>query len=93
MEMHKCGNKQLVFLFGFRIAFGGGKSTGFGLIYDDMDAAKQFEPKHRLIRNGLQDKKDTSRKAMKEEKNRKKKIFGTGRSVALHKAKKAAKNE
>ena len=63
------------------------------MIYDDMDAAKQFEPKHRLIRNGLQDKKDTSRKAMKEEKNRKKKIFGTGRSVALHKAKKAAKNE
>jgi hypothetical protein len=30
--------------------FGGGKSTGFGLIYDNVAAAKQFEPKYRLIR-------------------------------------------
>lgn len=30
--------------------FGGGKSTGFGLIYDNIPAAKQFEPKYRLIR-------------------------------------------
>ncbi len=33
--------------------FGGGKSTGFGLIYDDLKAAKQFEPKYRLIRVGV----------------------------------------
>lgn len=32
------------------LQFGGGKSTGFGLIYDDVKAAKQFEPKYRLIR-------------------------------------------
>jgi small subunit ribosomal protein S24e len=32
------------------LQFGGGKSTGFGLIYDDLKAAKQFEPKYRLIR-------------------------------------------
>jgi small subunit ribosomal protein S24e len=32
--------------------FGGGKSTGFGLIYDDLKAAKQFEPKYRLVRVG-----------------------------------------
>ena len=30
--------------------FGGGKSTGFGLIYDTIDSAKKFEPKYRLIR-------------------------------------------
>lgn len=30
--------------------FGGGKSTGFGLIYDTLDSAKKFEPKYRLIR-------------------------------------------
>lgn len=30
--------------------FGGGKSTGFGLVYDNLDAAKKFEPKYRLIR-------------------------------------------
>jgi len=32
--------------------YGGGKSTGFGLIYDNIPAAKQFEPKFRLIRVG-----------------------------------------
>lgn len=30
--------------------FGGGKSTGFGLIYDSLDAAKKFEPRYRLVR-------------------------------------------
>lgn len=35
---------------GCALQFGGGKSTGFGLIYDTVDAAKTFEPKYRLIR-------------------------------------------
>jgi small subunit ribosomal protein S24e len=39
-----------VFVFGFKTAFGGGKSTGFGLVYDSLDAAKKFEPKYRLMR-------------------------------------------
>ena len=39
-----------IFLFGFRTAFGGGKSTGFGLIYDTLEAAKKLEPKYRQIR-------------------------------------------
>jgi small subunit ribosomal protein S24e len=39
-----------VVLFGFKTAFGGGKSTGFCLIYDDQSALKEFEPKYRLIR-------------------------------------------
>lgn len=29
---------------------GGGKSTGFGLVYDNLEALKKFEPRHRLIR-------------------------------------------
>ena len=56
--------------------FGGGKSSGFGLIYDNVDAAKKFEPKHRLIKNGLQTKVATSRKQIKERKNRTKKVRG-----------------
>lgn len=32
------------------VQFGGGKSTGFGLIYDSIDAAKKFEPRYRLVR-------------------------------------------
>ena len=41
---------DVVFVFGFRTNFGGGKSTGFALVYDTLDYAKKFEPKHRLAR-------------------------------------------
>lgn len=41
---------DVVFSFGFRTAFGGGKSTGFALIYDTLDYAKKIEPKYRLVR-------------------------------------------
>lgn len=41
---------DVVFVFGFKTCFGGGKSTGFGLIYDSLDQAKKFEPKYRLAR-------------------------------------------
>ena len=41
---------DVVFAFGYRTNFGGGKTTGFGLIYDSLDYAKKFEPKHRLAR-------------------------------------------
>merc|ERR1712149_162518 len=40
---------DLIFVFGFRTQFGGGKTTGFALIYDSLDFAKKFEPKHRLV--------------------------------------------
>lgn len=42
--------KARVVPFGFRTAFGGGRSTGFALIYDDEASQRKFEPKHRLIR-------------------------------------------
>lgn len=42
--------KERVVPFGFRTQFGGGKSTGFVLIYDDEASQKKFEPKFRLIR-------------------------------------------
>jgi hypothetical protein len=48
VQLHKHAKPETVFLFGFRTAFGGGKSTGFGLIYDSVEDAKKFEPKHRL---------------------------------------------
>lgn len=41
---------DVIFCFGFRTQFGGGKSSGFALIYDTLDYAKKFEPKYRLIR-------------------------------------------
>ena len=90
--MYKADAK-LVVLFGFRTKFGGGSSTGFCLIYDSEDAMRKFEPKHRVVRQGLAEKKETSRKAIKEAKNKGLKIRGTGASIAKHKAKRAAANE
>ena len=39
-----------VVTFGFRTHFGGGRSTGFALIYDDEESQKKFEPRYRLVR-------------------------------------------
>jgi len=36
--------------------FGGGKSTGFALIYDSPEAMKKFEPHYRLVRYGMASK-------------------------------------
>uniref|UniRef100_A0A7S1UR43 40S ribosomal protein S24 n=1 Tax=Grammatophora oceanica TaxID=210454 RepID=A0A7S1UR43_9STRA len=90
--MYKADSK-LVILFGFRTKFGGGKSTGFCLIYDNEEATRKFEPIHRQVRAGMITKKETSRKAMKEAKNKGKKIRGTGASIAKHKAKRAASDD
>uniref|UniRef100_A0A8C1IHH2 40S ribosomal protein S24 n=1 Tax=Cyprinus carpio TaxID=7962 RepID=A0A8C1IHH2_CYPCA len=68
---------DVVFVFGFKTQFGGGKTTGFGMIYDSLDYAKKNEPKYRLQRHGLYEKKKTSRKQRKERKNRMKKVRGT----------------
>lgn len=49
-KIYEVKESNCIFVFKFRTHFGGGKSTGFGLIYDNLDAAKKFEPKYRLIR-------------------------------------------
>ena len=43
-------DKNRVVTFGLQTQFGGGRSTGFALIYDDEAAQKKFEPKYRLVR-------------------------------------------
>ena len=48
-KMYRCAPDQIQ-AFGFRTKFGGGKSTGFALIYDSVDFLKKFEPKYRLAR-------------------------------------------
>merc|ERR1711975_199466 len=79
-KMYDVRDGNLIFLFGFKTQFGGGKSTGFGLIYDSLDAAKKFEPLHRLRRNGLEKEATGSRKQRKEKKNRCKKLRGKNRN-------------
>lgn len=48
--MYEVKDPNSIFVFKFRTHFGGGKSTGFGLIYDSVENAKKYEPKYRLIR-------------------------------------------
>ncbi|XP_024390000.1 small ribosomal subunit protein eS24z [Physcomitrium patens] len=87
-KLYEVRDPQTIFVFGFRTQFGGGKSTGFGLIYDSVDSAKKYEPKYRLIRNGLATKVEKSRKQIKERKNRSKKIRGVKKTKAAGDAKK-----
>ncbi|ODV95358.1 hypothetical protein PACTADRAFT_68567 [Pachysolen tannophilus NRRL Y-2460] len=76
-EIYKA-EKDAISVFGFRTQYGGGKSTGFGLIYNSAADAKKFEPAYRLVRYGLAEKVEkASRQQRKQKKNRDKKIFGT----------------
>ncbi|EHB05094.1 40S ribosomal protein S24 [Heterocephalus glaber] len=63
-----------------RTHFGGGKTTGFGMIYDSLDYAKKNELKHSLARHSLYEKKKTARKQQKRHKNKKKKVRGTSQA-------------
>jgi len=82
-------DKARVVTFGLRTHFGGGRSTGFALIYDDEASQKKFEPRHRLVRSGLLTKVDKpSRKLRKERKNRAKKLRGTKKVKAAEPPKK-----
>nr|KJB38080.1 hypothetical protein B456_006G238800 [Gossypium raimondii] len=87
-RMYEVKDQNSIFVFKFRTHFGGGKSTGFGLIYDSVENAKKYEPKYRLIRNGLDTKVEKSRKQMKERKNRAKKVRGVKKTKAGEAAKK-----
>ncbi|KAI5362173.1 Putative ribosomal protein S24e [Septoria linicola] len=74
-------NKEQVSVFGFRTQFGGGKSTGFALLYDSAEAMKKFEPHYRLVRYGQATKiEKASRQQRKQRKNRSKTLRGTAKT-------------
>lgn len=50
-QMYKVDAANVI-CFGFTTVFGGGRSSGFALIYDSLEAVKKFEPKCRLARVG-----------------------------------------
>lgn len=85
-KMYKVSDPATIFLFGFSTHFGGGKSTGFGVIYDNINAAKKFEPIYRLRRAGMAEAPVGSRKQRKERKNRALKLRGIAKAKALGKA-------
>ena len=43
-KMYDAREADAVFVFGFRTQFGGGKSTGFGLIYDSSTSPRSSSP-------------------------------------------------
>lgn len=56
--------KNLV-IFGFKTAFGGNRSTGFVLAYDNQQYLVKYEPIYRLRRAGVVPKRNPKRKAEK----------------------------
>ncbi|KAK7514607.1 40S ribosomal protein S24 [Phyllosticta citricarpa] len=79
-QLYKA-QKDQVSVFGFRTQYGGGKSTGFALVYDSEEAMKKFEPHYRLVRVGLASKiEKASRQQRKQRKNRSKKFRGTAKT-------------
>ncbi|EFE37145.1 uncharacterized protein ARB_04674 [Trichophyton benhamiae CBS 112371] len=87
-ELYKA-NKDQISVFGLRTHYGGGKTTGFALIYDSTEALKKFEPRYRLVRYGTVDKIERpSRKQRKSSKIRAKKLRGTAKVKGVKKAKK-----
>jgi small subunit ribosomal protein S24e len=81
-SMYKVTDPSCILLYGFKVAFGGGRSTGFAMIYDSLVAAKKYEPKYRLTRFGMGKAKGVPRKQRKERKNRAKKIRGVKKAKA-----------
>ncbi|KAK3676209.1 hypothetical protein LTR78_003959 [Recurvomyces mirabilis] len=78
-ELYKAPKDQ-VSCFGFRTQYGGGKSTGFALVYDSAEAIKKFEPHYRLVRYGQASKiEKASRQQRKQRKNRMKELRGTAK--------------
>ncbi|KIV95746.1 40S ribosomal protein S24 [Exophiala mesophila] len=87
-EVYKS-NKDQINVFGLRTHYGGGKSTGFALIYDSVEALKKFEPHYRLVRVGQASKiEKASRQQRKQRKNRSKEFRGTAKTKGASKDKK-----
>mmetsp|Transcript_236 Transcript_236/g.527 ORF Transcript_236/g.527 Transcript_236/m.527 type:complete len:133 (+) Transcript_236:88-486(+) len=88
-KMYKVKDTACIQLFSFKTAFGGGRSTGFGLIYESLDKMKKFEPKYRLKRAGVGgEKTGAGRRGKKDTKNRMKKARGKDKSKARTSGKK-----
>lgn len=73
-KQFKVKDDKCIFVFGFKTAFGGQRSTGFALVYKTLEDALDAEPKYRLVRSGLAPARTGSRKQRKEAKNKRNKV-------------------
>ncbi|KAH0485707.1 MAG: hypothetical protein KVP17_000918 [Porospora cf. gigantea B] len=82
-KKYKVAEPNCVVIFGLRTKFGGGRTTGFGLIYDNLLCMKQFEKHYRLARMkvpNLTAPKRANRRAKKDVKTRRKKLRGAAKN-------------
>ena len=86
-QMYKVPDENCVFVQGLKTKFGGGTSTCFGTIYDDVASAKRTEAQFKLRRVGLGKKRGPARKSLKERKNRAKSSRGKAKSKKMAAAK------
>merc|ERR1712099_3482 len=79
----KCqGQEDRIAVFGMKLKFGGGRSTAFASIFDDMDARKKYDTKDNLRRSCLYEAKagKMARKMAKEIKGKRKRVKGTAKA-------------
>merc|ERR1712086_348603 len=75
--------EEQISLFGLHSKFGGGRSSGFACIYDDLDARKKCDTKCMLLRDKHITKEGKKgRKQLKEIKGREKRLRGTAKASA-----------
>eukprot|EP01083_Nonionella_stella_P284055 966870_1 len=81
-KIYKEKDPHSIVMFGFKSKYGGGKTTGFCLIYDNFKARRIFDYRYRLVRDKFDKKPEGSRKAKNENKNRRKKLVGREKAGA-----------
>jgi small subunit ribosomal protein S24e len=86
-------NKDLVVVFGLQTVFGGGTTNGFGFVYNNLDALKKVEPKHRLIKAKLAEKGKFTRRQRKNARKQKMKVWGSGVRAKAHKTRRQQRKE
>ena len=81
----KTKDEQIA-IFGMKSKFGGGRSSGYALVYDSVDARKANDTKCNLRRDKLfkDESKKKSRKQLKEMKGRMNKVRGTAKARAMN---------
>ena len=79
---------ECISIFGLHTKFGGGRSTGFALIYDSPEARKKYDQKKLLLRDKVINKDGkTKRGALKEIKRKTKRARGKEKTKAMAKKK------
>ena len=77
--------EEAISVFGLHSKFGGGRSSGYACIYDDLDARKKCDTKSMLLRDKITSKEGKKgRKQLKEMKGRTKKCRGTAKTKAAN---------